>query len=191
MFTGIIEEQGVVKSFSRRENLSVLTVFAKKIPAGTRMGESISVNGVCLSVTRRSGKVLTFDLMKETIASTTLQNLKIGDRVNLERAMKASSRFDGHFVTGHVDGVGVIERIVKLKNYVEFQISLSRKLLKYIVAKGSVCVDGISLTVGRVTKNGFSVYLIPITLKVTNFGVKKAGDWVNIETDILARYVLR
>ncbi len=117
--------------------------------------------------------------------------IKVGDNVNLERAMKADSRFGGHFVTGHVDTMGVIENIVKLKNYVEFQITVPQKFMKYLVAKGSVCIDGVSLTVGKVNKNMFSVYLIPITVKITTFGKKRDGDTVNVETDILARYLLR
>lgn len=191
MFTGIIEEHGRVKSFLHQENLSVLTIGANKVVKGTKIGQSVCVNGVCLSVTSIKGKNLSFDLMKETIDATDLRDLRIGDPVNLERAMKADSRFGGHFVTGHVDCIGTITKIVKLPNYVEFQIKIPSRFMKYIVAKGSVCVDGVSLTVGRVKKDSFSVFLIPITMKTTNFARKNAGDPVNIETDILARYILR
>ncbi len=191
MFTGIIEEQATVANIKHAKNLSVLTVTAHKVIRGTKIGESISVNGVCLSVIRLLGKSVSFEMMKETLETTTLGKIKAGDRVNLERAMKADSRFGGHFVTGHVDTVGTIENIVKLKNYVEFQITVQKKFMKYLVAKGSVCIDGVSLTVGKVNKNMFSVYLIPITVKITTFGKKRDGNTVNVETDILARYLLR
>ena len=191
MFTGIIEEQGIIKELVGRQNLYVLSVKADKVVAGTKNGESIAVNGVCLTVIRRKGKILSFDLMKETLLATTLSDLKIGDQVNLERAMKADGRFGGHFVTGHVDGVGTIERIIKLPNYVEFEIFPPKKFMRYLVAKGSVTLDGISLTVGRVKKHSIIVYLIPATLRITNFGKKKMGDKINVETDILARYILR
>ncbi len=191
MFTGIVEEKGTVTALIRRENLFVLNVKAEKVAVGIKNGDSVCVNGVCLTVTGRKGKVLSFDMMKETLLATTLGEVNSGDHVNLERAMKADGRFGGHFVTGHVDGVGVIKRIIKLPNYVEFEITLPQKFMRYLVAKGSVTLDGISLTVGKVSKNTFSVYLIPATLKITTFGQKKQGDAVNVETDILARYILR
>ncbi len=190
MFTGIVEEQGTVTALIRRENLFVLSVKADKIAVGIKNGDSVCVNGVCLTVTGRKGKVLSFDMMKETLLATTLGDVKRGDCVNLERAMKADGRFGGHFVTGHVDSVGIINRIVKLPNYVEFEITLPKKFMRYLVAKGSVTLDGISLTVGKVSKNTFCVYLIPATLKITTFGQKKHGDHLNVETDILARYIL-
>lgn len=191
MFTGIIEEQGKIQKLVAHENLYVLNIKVGKVVSGTQNGDSIAVNGVCLTVAGRKGKILSFDLMKETLQATTLRDLKIGDSVNLERAMKADSRFGGHFVTGHVDGVGTIERIVKLPNFVEFEIFPPKKFIRYLVAKGSVTLDGISLTVGKVSKNSFTVYLIPATLAITTFGQKKQGDRVNVETDILARYILR
>jgi riboflavin synthase len=191
MFTGIIEEQGTIQELVRRENLYILSVKADKVVVGTKNGDSIAINGVCLTVTGRKGKILSFDLMKETLLTTTLGDLKAGDQVNLERAMKADGRFGGHFVTGHVDGVGTIERIIKLPNYVEFEIFPPKKFIRYLVAKGSVTLDGISLTVGRVKKQTITVYLIPATLRITNFGKKKNGDKINVETDILARYILR
>lgn len=190
MFTGIIEEQGTTRSLDRKENLFRLGLAADKILPGIKIGDSVAVNGVCLTVTKRIGKVLYFDMMSETLKATTLKDIKSGDTVNLERAMKADSRFGGHFVTGHVDGVCRILRVVKLPNYVEFQVSIPGKLKRYLVPKGSVTLDGISLTVGPVKKNYFSVYLIPATLRITSFGRKMEGDNLNIETDILARYVL-
>ena len=191
MFTGIIEEQGTITELIRCENLFILSVKADKIVAGTKNGDSISINGCCLTLNSRKGKILSFDLMRETLDATTLGDIKPGDSVNLERAMKADGRFGGHFVTGHVDGVGIIKRIVKLPNYVEFEIVPPQKFMRYLVAKGSVTLDGISLTVGRVKKQSLTVYLIPTTLQITTFGDKKIGDRLNIETDILARYLLR
>jgi riboflavin synthase len=128
--------------------------------------------------------------MKESLDKTTLSSLKPGDKVNLEQALKFGQRLGGHFVTGHVDDLGVISKKVLRPNYVEYQIKVPKAILRYIVPKGSITIDGISLTVGKVEKDHFSVYLIPYTLKVTNLGQKKVSDKVNIETDILAKYVL-
>jgi len=130
-------------------------------------------------------------MMRETLDNTTLGDLKPGSRVNMERAMKADGRFGGHFVTGHVDGKGTIKQIKKMANYVDFEIQAPPALMRYLVAKGSVTLEGISLTVGRVKKTSFVVHLIPATLRITTFGVKRNGDPMNIETDILARYILR
>lgn len=190
MFTGIVEEKGTIHSLEQKKNLYVLKVKAKKILKNIKLGDSIAVNGVCLSVTGRKNGVLSFDVMKETIAKTTLKTLKPKDKVNLERALKAASRFGGHLVTGHIDGAGKIRRVIKKKNYVELQIGIAQKLLKFVVAKGSVCVDGVSLTVGEVKAVYFSVYLIPLTVRATTLGSKKKGDDANIETDIFAKYLL-
>lgn len=191
MFSGIVEEKGLVKKVEKKQNLFVLTVQAKKTARGAKIGESISVNGVCLTVTSKSGSQLTFDLMKETLDATTLKYATAGREVNLERALKVNSRLGGHFVSGHVDGVGVIKKIVTLPNYIEWQIALDKSLARYLAPKGSVCIDGVSLTIGWVKKNLFSIYLIPHTLDVTTFGTKKVRDQVNIETDILAKYILQ
>ncbi|MCB9772071.1 MAG: riboflavin synthase [Candidatus Omnitrophica bacterium] len=191
MFTGIIEEMGIVEKLDKQKNLCVLNIRVNRVLVGTKNGDSISINGVCLTVTGRKGKVLSFDLMRETLFATTLRDLKPGDAVNLERAMKADGRFGGHFVTGHIDGIGTIKNIVKLPNYVAFEVTLDKKFMRYLVAKGSVTLDGISLTVGQVKKETFIVHLIPMTLRLTNFGQKKKADCLNVETDILARYLLR
>ena len=191
MFSGIVEETGVVKALQRKTNLSVLKIHAKKVLPGTGEGDSISVNGVCLTVTKREKNVLTFDIMLETLKKTSLGALKSGMKVNLERALKMSSRISGHFVSGHVDDMGSIKKIVKSENYVELQISFAREHGKYIVPKGSIAVDGVSLTVGDVRKTYFSVYLIPYTLEVTNLGVKRKGSKINLETDILAKYIYK
>lgn len=190
MFSGIIEEIGTVEKMSSRMNLSVLKVRAKKVLKGIKLGASIAVDGACLTVTGIKQNVLMFDMMRETLIKTTLGSLKSKDRVNLERALKANSRIDGHFVTGHIDAVGVIRSVITKANYTEFQITIQKNLAKYIVPKGSVCLDGVSLTVGEVKKLYFSVYLIPFTKEVTTLGCKKKGDKVNIETDILAKYIL-
>ncbi len=190
MFTGIVEETGRVIALKRRKNLCVLNLGVKKVGRDLRLGESLAVNGVCLTVTKKKRGAIDFDIMQETIASTTLRNLKPGDRVNLERALTAQSRFGGHFVTGHVDGQGMVSARVKKPNHVELRIKPPLDLLRYVVPKGSICLDGVSLTVGKVAKTEFSVYLIPYTLKETTLGKLKAGDKINIETDILAKYLL-
>lgn len=189
MFTGIVEEKGFVRDLKRTKNLFVLSIGAKKILKGLKLGDSVAVDGVCLTAVSKKGSRVSFDVMKETIRKTTLKNLQKGASVNLERSLKFGSRLGGHFVFGHIDGVGVIRRKIVSPNYVEFQIALGKKLMGYLVPKGSVCVDGISLTVGRVQRNYFSVYIIPHTLHVTTLGMKKASDRVNIETDIIAKYI--
>lgn len=190
MFNGIVEEIGIVDALERRKNLSVLKVRARKVLKGTKLGDSIAVDGVCLTVTDKKKNVLAFDMMRETVNKTSLGRLRRGEKVNLERALKAGGRVSGHFVTGHVDNVGRIEGKTTAVNYTELSVRLPRGLGKYIVPKGSVCLDGVSLTVGKVGKKHFSVYLIPFTKQVTTLDAKKKGDPVNIETDILAKYVL-
>ncbi len=190
MFSGIVEETGEVVEVIQKQNLSVLKIKADKVLKATRVGNSVAVDGVCLTVTEIDKKVLTFDVMLETLRKTTLGYRSIGDRVNLERSLKANSRLDGHFVTGHVDDVAVIKKIITGENYTEFQIGLKRSIARFVAQKGSIAVDGVSLTIGEVKKDRFSVYLIPFTLQVTTLGEKKQGDKVNIEVDILARYIL-
>lgn len=195
MFTGIIELEGQVEALREKPNLLVLEISVGKSFQGVKLGESIAVNGVCLTVTsvnhsQRSRRFY-FDVMKETIEKTTLRYLRKGSRVNLERALRANDRLGGHFVSGHVDGVAKILKIITGENYAEFQIAMIPELARYFAPKGSVAVDGISLTVGKVSAKYFSIYLIPHTLNVTTFGEKKEGDWVNIETDLLAKYILR
>ena len=189
MFNGIVEEAGIVEALERRKNLSVLKVRARKVLQGTKPGDSIAVEGVCLTVTDKKENILAFDMMRETVDKTSLGRLRRGDKVNLERALKAGGRVSGHFVTGHVDDVGRIEGKTTAANYTELSVRLPRGLGKYIVPKGSVALDGVSLTVGKVGKVFFSVYLIPFTKQVTTLGAKKKGDRVNIETDILAKYL--
>lgn len=190
MFSGIVEEKGIVIKIQRKENLIVLSVKAKNVLRGIRVGDSICVDGACLTVTKIKGRIVDFDIMKETIDKTTLKFLRVGSEVNLEGALRVNDRLGGHFVSGHVDGVGVIVKRTSMKNYEAYQIAAPQHLAKYLAPKGSVCVDGISLTIGEVSKNLFKIYLIPHTLKVTTLGEKRAGDHINIETDLLAKYIL-
>ncbi len=190
MFTGIIEYLGTVRAIAQVKNLIVLSIESGPLAKSIKLGDSVCINGVCLTAIAKKSNVVNFDLMKETIDTTSLQSLKAGSHVNMELAMKADSRFGGHFVTGHADALGIIKSISRAKNYVAITITIPQALRKYVVAKGSVTIDGISLTVGKVTARDFSVYLIPFTLKVTTLGEKKVGDGVNIETDILAKYIL-
>jgi len=189
MFTGIIEELGIVESLKETRNLAVLEVCAQKVLSGIKAGDSVAVNGVCLTVTRSAKGKMVFDMMRETLDKTTLGALKFSNYVNLERALKANSRLNGHFVSGHVDDVGIIKRKRVDENYTQLRVSVRRKWMRYIVEKGSVCLDGVSLTVGEVEKNYFTVDLIPFTKKVTTLGRKEEGDYVNVETDILAKYI--
>ena len=191
MFTGIVEVMAKVKALEKRQNLYTLAVERPKAFNDIKIGDSIANDGVCLTVTAMKAGCFYFDLMKETLDATTLKRLAPGKKVNLERAMKADARMGGHFVTGHVDAVGRIRDIRTLPNYVEYRITLQKDLMRYVVPKGSVAIDGISLTVGEVRKDWFAVYFIPHTLEVTTIGSKKAGDEVNIETDLLAKYILK
>jgi riboflavin synthase len=185
MFTGIIEELGEVKNISRRGRITLLEVKADKVLEGTKPGDSISVNGVCLTVTKKDCESLSFEVMPLTLEGTNLRFLGIKDKVNLERALKLGERLSGHFVTGHIDCIGVI----RLKNYLNgnliFQIAVPDKLMKHVLDKGSVALDGISLTIASRKSNTFSVYIIPHTLKNTTLGFKGPSDKVNIEFDIL------
>ncbi len=192
MFSGIVEEKGTVKNIKRLKNLITMDVQGDRVVRGVKIGDSVAINGVCLTVVKIRGKVLTFDLMKETLDATTLGFAETGSEVNLERALKVNARLGGHFVSGHVDGMGTFKKKVTMENYVEWQIQVDRKMLKYIAPKASVAVDGVSLTIGWVKKNTntFSIYLIPHTLDVTTFGKKKIGQKLNIETDMLAKYIL-
>lgn len=191
MFTGIIEDQGRVVRLEYKKNLMTLAIGAGKVLKGTACGDSIGVDGVCLTVSSLKRKAMVFEVMRESILRTTLKDLKIGSQVNLERPLKASDRLGGHFVLGHIDGVGAIKEKIVKTNYAEFQIVPVRRLMPQIVSRGSIALDGISLTVGQVKKDFFTVYIVPHTLKVTTLALKKKGDRVNIETDILAKYILR
>ncbi|MBF0521641.1 MAG: riboflavin synthase [Candidatus Omnitrophica bacterium] len=189
MFSGIIEETGIVEEIEKKPNLCVLKVRAKKVLKDAKLGSSIAVDGVCLTVTAIKKDILSFDIMLETMKKTTLGSVKPKTHVNLERSLKMSDRICGHFVSGHVDAMQSVTKIITGENYTELRISLTKELHKYVVPKGSVALDGVSLTVGDVRQKDFSVYLIPFTLQVTNLGYKKEGSPINIETDILAKYL--
>ena len=191
MFTGLIVEMGTIVSLKRRSTSRVLSLKSPGVASSADIGDSISVNGVCLTVVEKKDNCLSFDLSEETLMSTTLGSLKARDAVNLEPSLSPSSKIGGHFVTGHVDGVGKIRSKEPLGDMTKFKVHAPRHIMGFIVEKGSVAVDGISLTIVDILKNGFTVVIIPHTAKLTTMGVKGAGDTVNIEADILGKYVAR
>lgn len=191
MFTGLIEETGTLSGIEDAGNGAYLTIYAHTVTGDLNTGDSVSIDGACQTVTRFTRDSFTVFASKVTLEVTTLGDFRPGRKVNLERAMSASARFGGHFVQGHVDCRGRIESAARDENGVRFKISVPAEIAKYIVAKGSVAVDGISLTVVSLTENGFEIYLIPETIKNTTLFEKKQGDEVNIETDIIARYIER
>lgn len=189
MFTGIIEEIGTVKQIIRGDKAIVLDITAKKVLEDVKLGDSIAVNGVCLTVTTFSANRFTVDVMPETVHATSLSELAAGSKVNLERAMIANGRFGGHFVSGHVDGTGVIQEKRSVSNAVYYTISVGDDLTRFLMLKGSVTVDGTSLTIFGVAENSFTISLIPHTMQETILGEKGKGDKVNIEVDMLAKYM--
>lgn len=189
MFTGLIAELGTVTSLKPLKQSYNITVKAAKVMANLKIGDSVAVNGACLTVVKINGNEFTADVMPETVKLTNLRNLKSGDKVNLERTLRLCDGLDGHIVSGHVEGIGVIVS-KKPQGIAEIvTIKTPPELLKYIIKKGSIAIDGISLTVTEVTENSFSVSLIPHTAKETTLGFKKPGDEVNLETDIIGKYV--
>lgn len=191
IFTGIVEETGKIESVANGNKSAIITIIADKVLKGTKIGDSIAVNGVCLTVTSISGNKFTADVMAETIRRSSLGTLKHGSKVNLERAMAADGRFGGHIVSGHIDGTGVIRSLEREDNAVWVEIETPDKLLKYIVEKGSIAINGISLTVAKLTDDSFSVSVIPHTGEETTLLAKKPGDIVNLENDIVGKYVER
>ena len=189
MFTGLIAELGKVENLKQENNSYRLTIDAVKILPLLKIGESVSVNGACLTVTAFTHQGFTVDVMPETARRTTIGQLKNGSRVNLERTLHLTDGLDGHIVSGHIDGVGVISKIVPEGIAKVETITAAPEILHYIVEKGSIAIDGISLTVAKVTGTSFSVSLIPLTVKETTLGFKKVGDKVNLETDIIGKYV--
>ncbi|WLR49641.1 riboflavin synthase [Bacillus tianshenii] len=189
MFTGIIEEKGKIKRMTKSKDSIEVTIEASEILKDVKLGDSIAVNGVCLTVTTFDHSQFTVDVMPETVKATSLKTLQEGSEINLERAMAAGGRFGGHFVSGHVDGVGTIRSKRPEANAVYYEIEASEELLRYIVLKGSVAIDGTSLTVFGVSEQSFTISLIPHTLQETILGNKGAGDIVNIECDMLAKYI--
>ena len=191
MFTGIIEEMGVVKVAGKTLQGTSMAILAKTVLDGLKVGDSVTVNGVCLTVVGCDGTEMKADVSPETLKVTTLGTLKAGEPVNLERAMRLSDRLGGHLVTGHVDGVGTIRSRVQDGDALQITVEAAGDVLRYCVPKGSVAVDGISLTINDVTDRWFRVTIIPHTAKVTTLGVKQVGDSVNLETDLIGRYVER
>lgn len=189
MFTGIIEEIGHIETIQKGARSLVLTISGKKIFPDMTEGCSISVNGVCLTVTSFGGHQFTADMMPESAGLTTFLQLKKGTPVNLERAMSASGRFGGHMVAGHVDGTGRIEKITRNDNSIIFRISARPEVMRYIIYKGSIAVDGISLTVSAATDQYFEISIIPHTIKETILQFARVGTEVNLETDITGRYI--
>lgn len=189
MFTGIIEEVGIIKSIQKSTNSIKLTIYANKIFQDLKIGDSIAVNGICLTVTKMNNNEFTADVMHETIDRTSLSTLKKGSTVNLERALLVSDRFGGHIVLGHIDGIGTITNIKKDNIAIWYTIKAEPNIMKYIVDKGSVAIDGISLTVAKVSKDNFSISAIPHTLENTTLLGKSINEVVNIENDCIGKYI--
>lgn len=187
MFNGIVEELGELKNVSKRGNVVLFEIQAKKILEDINIGDSISVNGACLTIIKKESGVLSFEVMAETLRVTNLGVLRLKDKVNLERPLRIGSRLSGHFVTGHIDSTGIIRR----KNYINdnlcFEIAVPAEFIDYVLPRGSIAIDGISLTIVDKRANTFTVYIIPHTLKNTTLGFKCPSDKVNIEFDILAK----
>ena len=193
MFTGLVESLGKVASIEMATDSAVITFESVPFADQLQVGDSVSVNGTCLTVTKFDSKSFSVDVMTQTINLTSLQNLQKGDAVNLERAVLVSSRLGGHIVQGHIDGTGSITKLAPGEKWLQMDIQFPSELMKYVVSQGSICIDGVSLTVGSVADdaNQITVWLIPETLAKTNLSAKKFGDLVNIEVDVLAKYVER
>ncbi|CAB4643315.1 unannotated protein [freshwater metagenome] len=193
MFTGLITEVGTIASITHGDESAVIVIQAPATVAGVSLGDSIAVNGVCLTATAISDSTFTADVMVQTLSLTSLGSYAVGDRVNLELAATLEHRMGGHMVQGHVDGVATVASITDGPKWQEFTVSLPEHLMKYVVAQGSICIEGVSLTVGALNdqKSEVTVWLIPATLEKTNLSSKKVGDSLNIEVDVLAKYVER
>ena len=189
MFTGIVEETGKVLSFEEKESAWRLALEAHEVTRDLQMGDSVAVNGCCLTAVAFSGDRVEFDLLEESKRLTSIGEVGVGAKVNLERALLPTTRMGGHFVSGHVDGTGLIEAIEPRGKDFFFKIKPPADSLRYIVHKGCITVDGISLTVAEVDESGFAIWLIPHTMEVTNLHTKQVGDLVNLEYDLIAKYV--
>ncbi|MET8334502.1 riboflavin synthase [Streptosporangium canum] len=189
MFTGIVEELGEIAAIEPLRDAARMSIRGKVVTADAGHGDSIAVNGVCLTVVEVDGEVFTADVMKETLDRSCLGALRPGSRVNLERAVRADQRLGGHIVQGHVDGTGVLLSREPGEHWEVVRLSLPAELNRYVVEKGSIAVDGVSLTVVGVDGNGFAVSLIPTTLQLTTLGAKQPGDPVNLEVDVIAKHV--
>ena len=193
MFTGLVTELGAITAITRGESSAVFTIKAPASVAGLAVGDSIAVNGVCLTATSLTADSFTADVMVQTLNLTSLSQVEVGSQVNLELAAQLDMRMGGHIVQGHVDGVATVLQLVPGEKWAQFDITVPEELMKYVVAQGSITLDGVSLTVGSLEdgSNLVTVWLIPETLAKTNLGGKKPGDLVNVEVDILAKYVER
>ena len=193
MFTGLIAELGRITAVEKGESSAVFTIAAPGLISQIALGDSVAVNGVCLTATSIAADSFTADVMVQTLAVTSLSQLSVGSPVNLELAALLNTRMGGHMVQGHVDGVATVVGLTPGEKWAQFEITVPEKLAKYIVNQGSICLDGVSLTVGEIndSKNVVTVWLIPETLERTNLSTKKAGDLINVEVDVLAKYVER
>ena len=191
MFTGIVEEMGVIRGIRKNRESAVVSVKAAKVLEDLKIGDSVAVNGVCLTVVEFFLGGFGADVMHETLDRSTLGSLKPGSRVNLERAMAADGRFGGHIVAGHVDGRGTVRKIERDDNALWYTVGAGRDILRYVVEKGSIAIDGISLTVAKVSEESFQVSVIPHTARETVLQDRKPGDQVNLETDVIGKYVER
>ena len=188
MFTGLIEELGTMKKIIHKGNTLVLVIAAEKIMTDLHVGDSIAVNGVCLTVTKFTRDYFEADVMPETFKHTSLASLKEGSKVNLERAMAANGRFGGHFVTGHIDGIGTIQKRSHVENAILIEIEIPEEFSQFVLERGSIAIDGTSLTIFKTTPNTVTVSLIPHTAKEAVLGLKREGEIVNLEFDVMAKY---
>ena len=193
MFTGLIAELGTITAIDKGESSAVFTIAAPALISQIALGDSVAVNGVCLTATSIVGDTFTADVMVQTLAVTSLSQLAVGSAVNLELAALLNTRMGGHMVQGHIDGVATVVGLTPGEKWAQFDITVPEKLAKYIVNQGSICLDGVSLTVGEINdaNNLVTVWLIPETLERTNLSSKKSGDLINVEVDVLAKYVER
>ena len=193
MFTGLIAELGRITAVEKGESSAVFTIAAPQLISQIALGDSVAVNGVCLTATSITGDAFTADVMVQTLAVTSLSQLSVGSPVNLELAALLNARMGGHMVQGHVDGIATVVGLTPGEKWAQFEITVPEKLAKYIVNQGSICLDGVSLTVGEIndSNNVVTVWLIPETLERTNLSTKKSGDLINVEVDVLAKYVER
>jgi len=191
VFTGLVREMGEITAVKKRNGGAFLSLHANETAVTAEIGDSIAVNGVCLTVVSKKERELSFDLSDETLRSTNLGALKTGGRVNLEQSLRPDSKIGGHFVTGHVDAVGKIRSKVNIGDMWKFEIEAPPQVMQFVVEKGSIAMDGISLTIVDILKNSFTLVIIPHTAKLTTLGLKDPGDTVNIEVDILGKYVAK
>ena len=189
MFSGIVENLRKIVKIESKKDFSIISIDLGDFSKGEKIGSSISVNGACLTIAKLDDNIASFDIMKETLDKTDLGNLKVNDKVNIERALKIGERLDGHFVLGHVDGVGIIEKKVQDEDNCVIWVSLPKELEYGLIPKGSIGVDGISLTIADIKDNKFAIALILHTLKITTLGIKDKGDKINIEIDYLGKWI--